>query len=135
MSLETCPACRGVNFPGWATCEDCGCPKTAKPDARRAYWVRHKPALLACLNRDTREPPFQKPLPPARWQVLGVRPDGQTVPVWKDDPVNEAQAREWVGWTVRRVQSGKAQFTKVLLINPAKGVGNPEAVQEIEASA
>ncbi|OPZ66126.1 MAG: hypothetical protein BWY85_00062 [Firmicutes bacterium ADurb.Bin506] len=120
MSMELCPACHGVNFPDWSACEDCGCPNNAKPDVRRAYWVRYKPKLLALLN-GPREPVVQKTAP-ARWQVLGVRPDGQTVPVWKDDPVNEAQAREWVDWTIRRVAAGKVQFTEVRLINPAKGL-------------
>ena len=112
--METCPACRSPNFPGWRFCEDCGCPKDADPATRKAHLNAHLPVIRKMLAR--REPPVQNPLGP--WRVVGIGADGSQVPVWKDPPVDEAQARAWILWAQKRVSEGKAHFVKVGLISP-----------------
>ncbi len=117
MALEACPACRGLNFPGWTECEDCGCPKGAKQDVAKAYWRKQLPGHLAMLREGAKAAAASVPRPAGKWRVLGVSGE-ERVPVWKDDPVDEAQAREWIAWTRKRVQAGKAAFQRILLVNP-----------------
>lgn len=128
MPLDICPACRGLNFTGWLTCEDCQCPRNADQPTQKAHWNNHRGQWLSRLGTPQVTPyvapqvtPQVKatvPVKPAPWRVLGATPEGKAAPVWTSDPISEAQARDWMDWTCRRVLAGKVNFTKVMLVNP-----------------